>query len=156
MILSLRPATADDVDWLDELHTRCMREHIERRYPFRPEQFRSTFDPAINHVIVVDGREVGLVSRWDEVDAIRVGNLLVEPEHQRRGIGTAVLRAILEEARSRGLGVRLRVLRGNPAITLYERLGFVVEEQLETAYLMRTDARFDSPTDHRDHSSHAA
>ena len=34
------------------------------------------------------------------------------------------------------IALRLRVLRHNPARALYERLGFIVEEELEHAVMM--------------------
>jgi ribosomal protein S18 acetylase RimI-like enzyme len=46
------------------------------------------------------------------------------PEFRRRGIGTALLRALLEEGAARDLPVRIHVERLNPALALYERLGF--------------------------------
>jgi ribosomal protein S18 acetylase RimI-like enzyme len=136
MTIAMRAARVEDLDRLDDLHTRCMREHVERHHPWRPDQFRATFNPLVNHVIIADGEEVGLLSRWEEPDAIRIGNLLIEPARQGAGIGTAVLRDILAKASSRGVAVRLRVLDGNPAQKLYERLGFVLEEELESACMM--------------------
>src|SRR5688500_7590048 len=47
--IELRPATFDDIDWLDHLHTICMREKVELVYPWDPDRFRTTFDPTINH-----------------------------------------------------------------------------------------------------------
>jgi GNAT superfamily N-acetyltransferase len=49
----------------------------------------------------------------------------VLPSHRGRGIGTAVLRALEREARHRGIDrLSLSVERDNPAVVLYERLGF--------------------------------
>ena len=44
------------------------------------------------------------------------------------GWGTALVQEVMAEARQRGLPVRLRVLRSNPARRLYARLGFEVEQ----------------------------
>jgi putative acetyltransferase len=60
--------------------------------------------------------------------------LYVDREHQRRGIGTALLRALLDLADSWLLlrRVELTVLVENEhARRLYERLGFVVEGTLK-------------------------
>jgi L-amino acid N-acyltransferase YncA len=135
--ITLRRARQADLEWIDRMHTECMRAYVEAHYPWRPNQFRESFDPTVYHVIVVDDVDVGVVSRWYEPDAIRIGNLLVAPSHQGRGIGSAILRDVLDEARERGLGVRLRVLEGNPAIGLYERLGFTIEEEHPFAYMMK-------------------
>ena len=43
---------------------------------------------------------------------------------RNRGIGTRLLRELQEEARSAGKPLRIHVERFNPALRLYERLGF--------------------------------
>jgi ribosomal protein S18 acetylase RimI-like enzyme len=49
----------------------------------------------------------------------------VLPGHRGRGIGTALLGALEREARDRGIDrLSLSVERDNPAVALYERLGF--------------------------------
>lgn len=49
----------------------------------------------------------------------------VLPGHRGRGIGKALLGALQREARHRGIDrLSLSVERDNPAIALYERLGF--------------------------------
>lgn len=56
------------------------------------------------------------------------------------GIGTRLLRALLDEARARGVGaVSLSVQDANPARRLYERFGFVlVRDDGETAVMRLT------------------
>ena len=48
------------------------------------------------------------------------------PAHQRHGIRSSLLRQIQVAAATRGVPVRLNVLKVNPACALYERLGFAV------------------------------
>jgi ribosomal protein S18 acetylase RimI-like enzyme len=45
---------------------------------------------------------------------------------QRRGIGSQLIGDLMEDARARGVPIRLSVLFNNPARELYERLGFRV------------------------------
>ena len=42
-----------------------------------------------------------------------------------RGIGAHVVRRLQRQARASGVRLVLEVLEGNPALRLYERLGFV-------------------------------
>ena len=58
--------------------------------------------------------------------------IYILPEHQSRGIGTHLVSELLAGARAAGLAVRLRVLKGNPARRLYEKLGFTVTREIET------------------------
>jgi len=62
-----------------------------------------------------------------------IGGMGVPPEFRRRGLGEQVMRAVLEEAKRRGLTeVGLEVLVQNaPAIALYRRLGFETTRRVE-------------------------
>jgi ribosomal protein S18 acetylase RimI-like enzyme len=61
------------------------------------------------------------------------------PAFQGRGVGTAIVRDLVEEARAQDLPVTLQVLKENPgARRLYERLGFAVTGENETSHLMST------------------
>ncbi|MEM8556649.1 MAG: GNAT family N-acetyltransferase [Bacteroidota bacterium] len=51
--------------------------------------------------------------------------IAVLPDHRGRGIGTALLTALLDTARTRFAALSLSVSLANPAKRLYERLGFV-------------------------------
>jgi GNAT superfamily N-acetyltransferase len=46
------------------------------------------------------------------------------PEHRGRGLGTALVKDLLEEARAAGKPVRLHALKEGRAAALYARLGF--------------------------------
>ena len=64
------------------------------------------------------------------------------PPYRGRGIGTQLLRAMLDELRGRGFAaVSLSVQRANPAVRLYRRLGFRVVETSAGEYVMRCDWR---------------
>lgn len=83
-------------------------------------------------VIEVDGEMAGFLDVEDREDHVWVGNIELHPRFQGQGIGTAILRDIQRDAGKRGLGVRLQVLKVNPARQLYERLGFEVTGDTET------------------------
>ena len=75
------------------------------------------------------GRQiVGFCSFWRVLDELHINNLAVVPEHRRRGVATALLRRVMEEAARFGIRrTMLEVRRSNTvARQLYERFGFVV------------------------------
>ena len=50
----------------------------------------------------------------------------ITPALRNRGIGTAMMRALMDEAAAAGLPMRLKVASSNdPSLRLYLRLGFV-------------------------------
>lgn len=67
-------------------------------------------------------------------------SIAIVEEARGVGIGTALLRALIEEARSRGLAaLSLSVERENPARVLYEREGFVRVGRDDDTWTMRLD-----------------
>ena len=74
-----------------------------------------------------EGRDlVGYIINSRYVDAWHVMNVAVDPQHQRRGIATALLERLFEETQGderRGYTLEVRV-SNEEAIRLYEKLGF--------------------------------
>ena len=137
----LRQATDDDFDFLYHLHVATVKEYVAAVYgwddTFQEKHFKDKFDSTHCQVVVVEGRDVGMVRAVDKEGELFVSNIHILPEHQNRGIGTAILEDIRRSAEERGLPVGLQVLRGNPARRLYERLGFAAVEETETHTRMR-------------------
>lgn len=50
------------------------------------------------------------------------------PDARGDGVGTTLLRAIIDASRGRFDAIALSVREGNPAVRLYERFGFVTEQ----------------------------
>jgi ribosomal protein S18 acetylase RimI-like enzyme len=60
-----------------------------------------------------------------EAGGMRVIDIAMLEEHRNCGIGGELLRRLQQECEAQGCTLRLQVFHGNPAIRLYERLGFV-------------------------------
>jgi GNAT superfamily N-acetyltransferase len=88
------------------------------------QQYRATHPGAEDSVIVVDGHPAGRLWVARDGDGIRLLDIALLPEHRGRGIGTALIRRLQDEAAAQGLPLRLHVARTNPATSLYLRLGF--------------------------------
>lgn len=136
--VTLRPATAGDeehlfrvyagtrteelalVDWTD-----AQREAFLRmQFSAQAQYYREHYAGADFQVIESDGRPAGrlYVARWE--DEIRLMDIAVLPAFRGRGIGTLLLGRLQEEARRSDKPLRIHVERMNPALTLYDRLGF--------------------------------
>jgi GNAT superfamily N-acetyltransferase len=76
-------------------------------------------------VILRDGEPVGrlYLARWRHEH--RIVDIALLPAHRGEGLGTALLRDLLDEAAAAGKDVTIHVEKFNPARTLYARLGFV-------------------------------
>ncbi|MEV4813339.1 GNAT family N-acetyltransferase [Micromonospora avicenniae] len=128
-----RPASAADVEAAAELRAVVLREDLERlgRYDERRvrQRLRDGFAPAHTWVIEVGGVFAGCVALRPAEDGHWLEHFYLAPHLQGSGIGTAVLRGLLERCDREGATVRLNVLRGSPARRLYERHGFTLEAE---------------------------
>ncbi len=99
-------------------------EFLELQLRFRDAQYRSRYRGASFDVVLSRGEEAG----WLYVDrsepAIHVIDVALLPAYRGRGLGTALLGDILDEADDAGRSVTLSVEGQNSVRSLYERLGF--------------------------------
>jgi ribosomal protein S18 acetylase RimI-like enzyme len=142
-MLSTRPASESDVAFLTSVFLRAMRVHIRAaRGSWDEVKERSQFQEQLRlhetWIVERGGIDVGFFIAVPRGQDIELHTLCIAPEYQQQGTGTAITRQIIEEARARMCGVVLSVLKTNIAArSLYERLGFVVTEELPYHYRMR-------------------
>lgn len=142
MAHTLRPVSDADYLWLWSLKRTTMKAYVEQTWgrwddAEQAARFRENFKPDDVHIIILDGHDAGLLHVEHGTTEIFLVNIQVAPEFQNRGLGTEVMRALLNEARTRKLPLRLQVLKVNPARNLYERIGFAVVGETDTHYQMR-------------------
>jgi ribosomal protein S18 acetylase RimI-like enzyme len=86
---------------------------------WREQRPNAAFD-----VILVDGQPAGRLYVDRRADEIRIVDIALLPDHRAMGVGTLLIRRILEEGCASSRPVTIHVERGNRARALYERLGF--------------------------------
>jgi GNAT superfamily N-acetyltransferase len=148
--IHLRPAAQQDGPFLYHLVKTTMQGYVAQTWGWDEEwqqtYFWAHFDPADRQIIVRDGQDIGVFTVEEHVDALFIDQIYILPGYQGQGIGTALIRSVLQRGAELGLPVRLRVLRVNPARRLYERLGFVVTEETDTRCFMEARPGADRAT----------
>ena len=95
----------------------------------------------------VDDRPAGFAmvrSVADEAELLLLG---VDPAFRRRGIATALLRAVLAEAQMTGIAdMHLEVRANNPAVRLYTEQGFTKVGERRGYYRGKSGEAFDAHT----------
>ncbi|MEM1293853.1 MAG: GNAT family N-acetyltransferase [Verrucomicrobiota bacterium] len=122
--LELRQATPADAEPLSVLYEACMRPYAEAFYPWDHHRFLDDFDPAEIEVLDFQGRMIGLLRTKFSDEFVYLAEVQIHENHRNRGLGSELVKLTLQRAAALDLPVRLRVLRNNPALHLYERLGF--------------------------------
>ncbi|MFF4778703.1 GNAT family N-acetyltransferase [Microtetraspora fusca] len=137
---ALRPAEPADVEVIAELRAVVLRPDLERLGRFDEhrvrQRLRDAFSPRYTSVIVADGAFAGCVTVRPAEGGRRLEHFYLDPVVQGRGLGSAVLRTLLDRTDAEGMAVRLIVLRGSAARRLYERHGFTVEREDPVDILM--------------------
>jgi GNAT superfamily N-acetyltransferase len=87
-------------------------------------------------IITYDGRPIGTIATIESEDCIEIGQFFILPEYQNRGIGTYLLKSILDKADQLGRNVTLKFLKNNPVKSLYVRNGFRLIHTSEVAHHM--------------------
>jgi predicted N-acetyltransferase YhbS len=140
MAIRLRPSADGDYDFLWWLHGATMRTYVDAIWGWdeslQRHYFQEHFDPACTEVIEREGEAVGCISVERREECLCLGLIEIAPDFQGQGMGTDLIRDLQDEARGRGVPLKLRVLQGNPARRLYERLGFVAAGETETHITM--------------------
>ena len=79
-----------------------------------------------------DGRIIGSVRAWSDRDSVYVGKLMVHPDFQHRGLGTALLLAIEKEFSQKRfeLFTSTQSMRN---IALYQRQGYKIFQEKQVA-----------------------
>lgn len=138
--VELRPVTPGDDEFLLSVYASTREEELARAewQPGQKEQFLrwqfemqrreydSRFPDAAYHVVLVDQRPAGRIWVGSDDTQVRLLDIGLLAEFQNRGVGTALVRRLIDHAREMGKPLRHMVFMLNEnAKRFYERLGFV-------------------------------
>jgi ribosomal protein S18 acetylase RimI-like enzyme len=137
--LALRTQTPGDNDFLARLYASTRSEELRHtgwtdseKQTFLDQQFRAQtlhyenlYRGARRAIVLFEDKPAGRLYLFQMNNDLRIVDISLLSEYRGRGIGTALLRGILERAQATGSKVSIHVEIFNPAKRLYERLGFV-------------------------------
>ena len=138
MNITFRTITDDDLPFLARLYASTREEEVavtgwseEEKENFLRMQFRAQHAHYQEHyagaqfnLILVGGEPAGRIYVDRREDEHRIVDIALLPEHRDKGIGGGIMQDLLDEAAKAGKLVRIHVERNNPAMQLYDRLGF--------------------------------
>ena len=113
---------------LIEIPSALSIEEQNSDYPWSQGQFITSIENSNNlcYCLSLKGKTVGYLIAMLTLDSADILNIGIDPDFQRQGHGTALLKYLIEELRKRDIGeILLEVRAGNkPAIQFYKRQGF--------------------------------
>lgn len=134
----LRPVTDADSDFLYTLYADSRasemamvnwsdaqkQDFLQMQFHAQTQHYFTNYANASFDVIELDGRPIGRLYVDHREGELRVIDITLLPEHQGRGIGGHYLQTLIDRAVSEDAVVSIHVEHNNPAMKLYQRLGF--------------------------------
>lgn len=107
---------------------------VVQQAAFRETGYRTDYPSAMRRIVLAQDRPVGrIMIDWSTDDAALLVDIAVLPEMQRAGVATAMMGAYLEVVDHHRQSAALQVMRDNPALDWYSRLGFAPVEAQDFA-----------------------
>jgi len=141
--ITLRLANLADIEFAYEVVCKTIRPYAEQTFGIWQEaHVRTTLENNISadvtKIIMTGAKAAGILTVQELESHVQLDQLFVLPQYQRNGIGTELVRDVLQRAKQLGVPVRLRVLRVNPARRLYDRLGFFITSEEPQRFYMQS------------------
>lgn len=124
MQYNIRQAIAQDIDILDSIYTENMKKYVEKVYPWNPQLFRNGFFPQDYQVLEINHQIIGFMKLVSSETEIYLAEIQIIKDYQKQGIGTKLIQSVMQQAQADNKILWLKVIQGNPAKKLYEKLGF--------------------------------
>jgi ribosomal protein S18 acetylase RimI-like enzyme len=129
---STRTAELAAVDWSESDKAAFLRAQFNAQH----QAYQGSYQGADFLVILLGDRPIGRLYLARGEREIRIVDIALLPEHRRAGIGGAILADILAEGARGDKRVSVHVEMFNPALSLYQRLGFRQREVRGVYYFM--------------------
>ena len=147
---TLRPVQEEDEEFLREVYSSTRVDELaplgwsaDQQAAFLMQQFNAqhqyyhaNYADADFQIILVNGQPGGRLYVDRRADEIRIIDIALLPEYRRAGVGSRLLRDLLDEAAAGDKPVRIHVEKFNPALRLYQRLGFSIVDDRGVYWFM--------------------
>jgi ribosomal protein S18 acetylase RimI-like enzyme len=142
MPIALRPARAGDFAFCARLYFSAMEKIIRdlKLDAARQEaNLRHLWEVAQVQIIISGGVDAGWMQCAARDDGLYLEQIFIDAPFRRRGIGTRLITDLIGRAARNGQPMTLAVVRQNPALRLYERLGFRIADEDDRKFYMRRE-----------------
>ncbi|NRB22402.1 N-acetyltransferase [Shewanella sp.] len=140
------PATQDDRAYLLSLRKLTMVEHLENSGQYlsgAEHEIRLDDAYACSHLIIFNSETIGTLKYQEDGCIVEIMQIQIHPDFQGQGLGKKVILQVLTKAKNKA--VELTVLKDNPALKLYQRLGFIITGEDKFEYHLQATKANRSP-----------
>jgi ribosomal protein S18 acetylase RimI-like enzyme len=122
--------------WQDEAIQHFLYAQAQTQHQYYMQHYQQT-----NYFIIIyQEQDVGRLYVDDVGPEIRIVDIALLPEYRNLGIGTALIHKLQAQGKQQQRNVSIHVEQHNPALSLYQRLGFKFVREVNGIYhLMHWD-----------------
>lgn len=126
-----RSCGSDDYEFVHDISMQNMKEYVEKYWgEWNSELFKAKINKNNITLIEYNGQNVAFFDIETIGDELYLHNMQVAKEFQNQGIGAHILFLIGNKANGMNVKkIKLKVFVDNPAVTFYEKNGFIIVEQ---------------------------
>lgn len=140
--LHIRKAYVSDSEFVFTVKKAAFQEYVEQVWgwdeSYQKELHDRRFTTQDLRIIQFCGIDVGFLATSRTRATLKVNQLYILPEYQGRGIGTACMARVLDDASLRQKPVVLQVLKVNTrGVAFYQKLGFIIVGETTTHFQMK-------------------
>ncbi len=150
-LINFRPITDNDLDFLCELYadTRAdemtlsgweqteIDKFLNMQFNIQHKQYMDNYKKAQFEIVLYNKVPAGRLYVDRRKKEIRIIDIALLRQFQRQGIGSRIMKNLITETDDKQVPIGLHVEYNNPAMGLYERLGFKKCELIGIYYFMK-------------------
>jgi ribosomal protein S18 acetylase RimI-like enzyme len=136
--IGIRSALPGDLDFLLKVYRSVRQEEmaswgwtdaqrdvfVRMQFDLRRRAYQASFPGALENIVSKADTPAGSMLVFRSESEIRLVDVALLPEYRNCGIGSHLIGELVRESTDTGIPLRLSVVSGNPAMRLYQRLGF--------------------------------
>jgi RimJ/RimL family protein N-acetyltransferase len=150
-LITFRAAALDDEPFLIDLYRSTRLEELALtnwddsqrdafvRMQFNAQQthYRQNYPEAEHLIILVDGKSAGRLYVAEIKSEIRIVDVTILTEYRNAGLGTQIVRRLMDQAAAIKKPLTIYVESFNPSLRLFGRLGFIKSGESGYSYLLK-------------------
>jgi len=153
--ITLRPVQAIDLEFLFQVYASTRTDELSvvpwspsekeaflrQQFEAQHRHYRSAYADGQFSIVSAGSEDIGRLYVWRGPGELRIIDIALLPAWRGRGMGGQLIRALLDEGAAAGLRVSIHVEQHNPALRLYQRLGFKPVSNNGVYWLLEWTAR---------------
>ncbi|HKV94333.1 MAG TPA: GNAT family N-acetyltransferase [Candidatus Angelobacter sp.] len=112
---------------------------VKMQFTAQKQHYAASFPRASHDVICLDEIAVGRIYVDRKADCLHILDITILPQYRNQGIGSELLRQLLDEAGQSGKAVTIYVETFNPSVRFFERLGFQKDREIGFQFLLKRE-----------------